>query len=47
MKWESPSWIDIRMDAEIGSYQSDFVGEDARGLADPDASVALPEMDGD
>jgi hypothetical protein len=24
MKWESPSWIDIRMDAEIGSYQSDF-----------------------
>ncbi|MGA2449417.1 MAG: hypothetical protein ABTD50_12105 [Polyangiaceae bacterium] len=24
MKWESPSWTDIRMDAEIGSYQNDF-----------------------
>jgi len=26
--WETPSFIEIRMDAEIGSYQDDFDGED-------------------
>ena len=26
--WETPTFIEIRMDAEIGSYQDDFDGED-------------------
>jgi len=26
--WEAPSFVEIRMDAEIGSYQDDFDGED-------------------
>jgi len=47
MKWESPSWIDIRMDAEIGSYQSDFVGEDNPLLAEQDDSGASPALDAD
>lgn len=24
MIWESPSFVEMRMDAEIGSYQDDF-----------------------
>lgn len=24
MRWETPSFIDIKMDAEIGGYQDDF-----------------------
>lgn len=27
MIWETPAFVEIRMDAEIGSYQDDF-GED-------------------
>lgn len=38
MTWNSPSWIDIRMDAEIGSYQNDFDGEDNRALAEEQAA---------
>jgi hypothetical protein len=26
--WEAPTFTEIRMDAEIGSYQDDFDGED-------------------
>jgi hypothetical protein len=26
--WETPTFVEIRMDAEIGSYQDDFDGED-------------------
>jgi coenzyme PQQ precursor peptide PqqA len=26
--WETPAFVEIRMDAEIGSYQDDFEGED-------------------
>lgn len=26
--WETPSFVEIRMDAEIGSYQDDFDGQD-------------------
>ena len=25
MKWESPVFLEVKMDAEIGSYQDDFV----------------------
>ena len=32
MNWEAPKVVEIRMDAEIGSYQEDFGGdEDPRG----------------
>lgn len=24
MTWEAPSFVDLKMDAEIGSYQEDF-----------------------
>ena len=24
MKWEAPSFVEVRMDAEINSYQDDF-----------------------
>jgi len=26
--WETPAFVEIRMDAEIGSYQDDFDGQD-------------------
>jgi hypothetical protein len=26
--WETPSFVEIRMDAEVGSYQDDFDGDD-------------------
>jgi len=26
--WETPTFVEIRMDAEIGSYQDDFDGQD-------------------
>jgi hypothetical protein len=26
--WETPEFVEIRMDAEIGSYQDDFDGQD-------------------
>lgn len=28
LSWETPSFVEIRMDAEIGSYQDDFDGDD-------------------
>jgi hypothetical protein len=27
MEWTSPTWTEIKMDAEIGSYQEDFDGD--------------------
>jgi hypothetical protein len=27
-RWETPTFVEIRMDAEIGSYQDDFDGDD-------------------
>jgi len=24
MKWEAPSFVEVKMDSEIGSYQDDF-----------------------
>jgi len=26
--WETPEFVEIRMDAEVGSYQDDFDGQD-------------------
>ena len=39
MKWETPTFVEINMSAEIGGYQSDF-GE--RNPMDP---VAIPVSD--
>jgi hypothetical protein len=36
MKWETPSFVEINMSAEIGGYQSDF------GDRDPMEPVATP-----
>ena len=30
MQWETPSFIEINMSAEIGGYQSDFSDRDPR-----------------
>jgi hypothetical protein len=39
MKWEAPSFVELKMDAEIGSYQDDF--DPARDVpAFVDAAVA-------
>jgi coenzyme PQQ precursor peptide PqqA len=32
MNWETPSFEEIAMSAEIGSYQEDFGDEEYRGL---------------
>jgi len=35
MNWEAPKVVEIRMDAEVGSYQEDFGGdEDPRFVSD-------------
>jgi hypothetical protein len=39
MTWETPSFIEINMSAEIGGYQSDF------GDRDPMGPVAAPASD--
>ncbi len=28
MNWEAPKVVEIRMDAEVGSYQEDFGGDE-------------------
>jgi hypothetical protein len=35
MKWETPSFVEINMSAEIGGYQSDFDGQDPVAPAAP------------
>ena len=30
MIWECPSFVEIEMNAEVGSYQEDFDGQDDR-----------------
>ena len=42
MTWETPSFIEINMSAEIGGYQSDFGDRDPR---DPVAAPASDETD--
>lgn len=32
MVWEAPSFVEIEMNAEIGSYQEDFDGQDYGGV---------------
>ncbi len=40
-KWETPSFVEINMSAEIGGYQSDSDGRDPVGPAAPRAEYAL------
>ncbi len=40
MIWEAPSFVELRMDAEIGSYQDDF---DPTREEPPFARLASPE----
>ena len=35
MTWETPTFVEIIMSAEIGGYQSDFEDQDPLGPADP------------
>jgi hypothetical protein len=37
MKWEAPEMVEIRMDAEIGSYQEDFESDREPPVAGRDA----------
>ncbi len=42
MSWETPKVVEIRMDAEIGSYQEDFGGdEDPPFVSDADVESGL------
>jgi hypothetical protein len=41
MEWTTPTWTEIKMDAEIGSYQEDFEPE-RDPIADADAQNAAP-----
>jgi hypothetical protein len=35
MNWETPSFVEINMSAEIGGYQNDFGDRDPHGPAAP------------
>lgn len=45
MKWETPTFVEINMSAEIGGYQSDFDDQQPVGPAAPRAE-ARPATDG-
>ena len=32
MAWEAPAFVEIKMDAEINSYQDDFDRDDSDGI---------------
>ena len=40
MIWETPRFVEIKMDAEIGSYQEDFDSERDPNLCDDETSAA-------
>jgi hypothetical protein len=44
MDWSKPTFDEIKMDAEIGSYQEDFepVGERQRGQDGPTCTQPMP-----
>jgi hypothetical protein len=39
MKWETPSFVEINMSAEIGGYGSDFSDRDPWGPVAPSAEM--------
>jgi hypothetical protein len=46
MNWETPSFVEINMSAEIGGYQNDFGDRDQFGPAAPRSpSVERDESD--
>ncbi len=43
-EWETPELVEVKMDAEIGSYQEDFREEERFApFASPSARAATPE----
>ena len=42
MKWETPEFVEIRMDAEIGSYQEDDGGGN-QPVVSPPSSESSPD----
>jgi len=42
MNWESPSFVEVKMDAEIGSYQDDFQDIPDVQEKSADAPIATP-----
>jgi hypothetical protein len=41
MKWETPSFVEINMAAEIGGYGSDFTDRDPLGPVAPSADAPI------
>ena len=39
MEWTTPTWAEIKMDAEIGSYQEDFEGDRESPIVDAQPSA--------
>jgi hypothetical protein len=35
MRWDTPSFVEVKMDAEISSYQDDFRDQDIQKICDP------------
>ena len=45
MTWETPTYIEINMSAEIGGYQNDFGDRDSFGPAAPRTPTELDDSD--
>jgi len=45
MKWETPTFVEINMSAEIGGYQSDFDEQDPVAPAAPRAEAGTADGD--
>jgi hypothetical protein len=45
MKWETPTFVEINMSAELGGYQNDFGDEQPVGPAAPRARAERDEAD--
>jgi hypothetical protein len=35
MRWEAPSFVEVKMDAEINSYQDDLADVNVPGMKEP------------
>jgi hypothetical protein len=43
MNWETPKVVEIRMDAEIGSYQEDFGGDEESPIVSDRSAEPRPD----
>jgi hypothetical protein len=46
MTWETPQLLEIRMDAEIGSYQEDFGGDEDPPIVSEKSADGVAETAG-